>query len=77
MNDVENHKTNTGLASHAHNNKHHINFDYLKILDAEGNTKKRRTLKALHIARKNNTMNFKEDANEVNKFYRGILKDII
>jgi len=72
MYDVDSNKTNTGLANHVLNEKHKINFENVEIIDTQTNTSKRRTLEAIHIA-KNNSMNFKEDSYEINKFYKHII----
>jgi len=72
--DVKNKKTNTGLASHVKEENHSMNINNVKILDKERNVTKRRVLEAIHIAN-NKTVNFKEDASEVVKFYGNILNN--
>jgi len=74
--DINNNKESTALATHVKNSKHKVNLENVEILETESNTNRRKMLEAIHISKNKNSINYKEDAKEINKFYNNILKEI-
>jgi len=74
--DISKKNGNTAIAEHANDKKHSINLENVTIIDFEHNNNKRKILESIHIIKNNNTVNYKEDSMNVNKYYKSIINMI-
>ena len=71
---VNAHKPNrTALSSHHFSTEHTFNFDDVKVLDTEGNARKRFLSESLYIKLHENSINFKSDTQYLSTIYSGLL----
>ena len=64
----------TALSTHAQETSHKFDFDNVSCLEREGNDRKRKILEAIHITRRENTVNFKSDTENLSKVYNNLIK---
>lgn len=65
-------KHTTALIDHYVDHGHFPDFENIKVLEVEGNYKKRCTLESLHIL-SNNTYNYRRDTNNISNIYNGLI----
>lgn len=66
-------KNSTALSNHESSKKHSFNYNDVKILAAEPNTKKREFLEMIEIKKHPNSINDKKDINNLNRIYFNVL----
>ena len=66
-------KNVTALTNHEKTKKHTFNYENVKILASEPNTKKREFLEMIMIQKTTNTINDRKDVQNLNKLYISIL----
>ncbi|HEY9486224.1 MAG TPA: hypothetical protein VIQ04_06255, partial [Nitrososphaeraceae archaeon] len=72
--DIENQKRSTALANHALNEHHHLDLEGTTLLRQEQNYNKRLFLEMAYIL-KNNSMNYRNDIDNLSTIYFNIIKN--
>ena len=63
----------TALSKHEENKKHSFNYNNIKVIATEQNTKKRELLESILIYKNTGAINDKKDINNLNKIYYSVL----
>ena len=80
-NRIKNHKQSvrnsstvvTALSNHAKENMHKFNFEEPEILCSEQHYKKRNIMEMIHISKRNNTINYRTDTEDLGAIYNNLL----
>lgn len=75
--DITKKRDRCSLTEHALQNEHEINWENIKILETESNTKKRLILEMYQINKHKNTINKKSDTQKLSNIYTYLLSDNI
>ena len=64
----------TALSTHALDNLHNFNFNEVKILEFENNSKKRNIKEMIHIKKTKNAINYRTDTDNLSTVYYNLIK---